>query len=370
MKKNILITLGLYLIQTGLLQAQEVSMILGGQAQTGEYDTEPLEKFTKIKWKTELDVNGGENFILCDNVLYLNGGKGKHGEPSRKGYFYAIDADSGNIVWADSTSHFVSAPSKKDTLLFYGSDDREPKIRALNSKDGKLVWELSLEKHSCWPPAIFDDKAFFGDHNGNWYVVNNITGQVINRTKIDAGICCSPSIIDSTVYFYDLEGTLHSFDPNTFAQNSICKLDKGSNNHPVIIGDTALLLDKTGYLVAINVRTSERIWDFKIDDVLYRSPAVSQGIAVIVSTKGYIYAVSTSDGSLVWSTTKSGQGYKNPAIAGNVVYIGWSDKYLYAFDLHTGEELWKFKAESAVSTPLVDNRIIYFISGKYVYAIE
>lgn len=66
---------------TGKINAQEITMDLGGQNHPGVYNTAPLRTFTKVKWKTRLDGNGGENFIIKNNILYVNGGKGNFKAP-------------------------------------------------------------------------------------------------------------------------------------------------------------------------------------------------------------------------------------------------------------------------------------------------
>lgn len=63
-------------------------------------------------------------------------------------------------------------------------------------------------------------------------------------------------------------------------------------------------------------------------------------------------------------------GYTNPSIADDIVYFGCADDHLYAFDLQTGQELWKFNAGKPVNTPLIEDGIIYFTSGEYLYALK
>ena len=115
----------------------------------------------------------------------------------------------------------------KDSMLYYGSDDLDSKIRALNRFNGKMIWQFPLNRNACWPPALSKDKAFFGDHNGDWYVVNNLTGKELFKKNIKAAICCVPSVVDDVVYFMDLRGALHAFNADNYADSIIFETSAG-----------------------------------------------------------------------------------------------------------------------------------------------
>lgn len=78
--KNIFgIIMSFTLIQVGIVKAQEITMDLGGQNHSGVYNTKPVMIFNKVRCKTNLGVNVG-NLILKDNLIYIHGGKGNHGD--------------------------------------------------------------------------------------------------------------------------------------------------------------------------------------------------------------------------------------------------------------------------------------------------
>lgn len=214
-------------------------MDLGGQNHQGVYATKPLKEFTKTNWKTELRGEGKANLILKDSVLYLSSMIGTYQDAARSGYIYAINSINGDIIWQDTINQSISAPILKDSILYYGSDEKRGKMRAINKKEGKLIWEFPLDIASCWPPAVVDDKAFFGDHYGNWFVVNNTSGKQLHKQNVKAGICCVPSVVDTMVYYIDLSGALHAFNANNFADSVIYKIERGANNSPVVVDGIA-----------------------------------------------------------------------------------------------------------------------------------
>jgi len=370
MNKRKTIILNIFILISTYLSAQDITMDRGGMNHSGEYNTKTLKSFSKVKWKTKLDANGSEAFIFKNDTIYVSAGKGSHSDSIRTGYFYAISAKKGNIIWKDSVNQLVSYPTLKDSILYYGSDDKPCKIRAINKNTGKLIWDFPLNKHSCWAPALYKNKAFFGDHNGNFFVVNNNTGKELFKQNINAGICCIPSIVDSIVYYMDLKGGLHSFNSNSFTDSIIYNTGSGLNNPPVIVNNIAYVASGDGSMYAISLDSNKLIWSTKIDDSMYRSPAVSKDVITVITSNSYIYAFNIHNGNEIWKIKKQGLGYTNTTIVQNTVYVGCPDNYLYAYDLHTGIELWKFQADAPVKTPFVNKGIVYFTSGNYLYAIE
>ncbi|HEX2937223.1 MAG TPA: PQQ-binding-like beta-propeller repeat protein [Bacteroidales bacterium] len=138
----------------------------------------------------------------------------------------------------------------------------------------------------------------------------------------------------------------------------------------MIVGDIAYIVNKNGEIAAINIKSKELLWSFKTDDTMFRCPAVSKDVATVITTHGHIYGLDTNNGKVLWSSYKEGLGYTNTIIAHDMVYVGCADNYLYAFNLKTGKEFWKFKSDSPVNTPLVNDGIIYFTSGNYLYSIQ
>ena len=122
----------------------------------------------------------------------------------------------------------LSSPVIKDSMLYYGSDSGNGKQIAVNIKNGKVIWEYQLDYSSCWPPAIVGNRNYFGDHGGNWIVVENKTGTQLFTTQVNAGICNVASVLDSIVYFSDLTGKLHAFNSKT--NKDIWVYDSGSKS--------------------------------------------------------------------------------------------------------------------------------------------
>lgn len=369
MRKLVGFILGLSLINSGL-KSQNVIMDLGGPTHCGVYNTKPVKQFNSLIWKTEIKGIGQQNCILKDNKLYISSFRYNKESNTNSGFIYSIDSKNGSIVWQDTINQRVSSPTIKDNTIYYGSDELKGKQYACNINTGKVLWTFDTQLASCWPPSIVGNRNYFGSHGDKFYVLDNQNGELIKETTIEGGICCCPSVLDSTLYFVDRKGILHAYDTKKLEDLWIYNTGSKSYNSPAIVNGVAYLINETGTLYAIDIKNGKLIWSFKMDDTTFRSPAVKDGVATLITTNGHIYAFNIKDGSVLWDLRKPGLGYTNTAIVDNIVYVGCADNHLYALELNTGKEIWNYTADSPVNTPLIDNGVVYFTSGKYVYALK
>lgn len=118
-------------------------------------------------------------------------------------------------------------------------------------------------------------------------------------------------------------------------------------------------INLTGVLFAIDLNTHQLRWEYKTSTENFSAPAILDDILVWGSLEGILYGVSATDGEVLWTFPTDDIIFSAPAIANGVVYFGSHDKNLYAVDYRTGKQLWQFRAESGVSSPAIDNGIVY-----------
>ena len=130
-------------------------------------------------------------------------------------------------------------------------------------------------------------------------------------------------------------------------------------------------INLTGVLYAIDLNTHQLRWEHKTSTENFSAPAILDDILVWGSLEGILNGVSAADGKVLWTFPTEDIIFSAPAIAGNTVYFGSYDKNLYAVDYRTGKLLWQFRAESGVSSPAIDNGIVYVgtVDGAF-YAIQ
>src|SRR6056297_1914139 len=143
-----------FIVLCSYANGQRIKMDLGGPTHTGVYETEPLRKFSKVLWKTEIKGRGKQNCIIQDGKIYVSSVE-RHANKSVTGHIYAIELNNGKINWETKieNSH-VSSPTIKDSILYYGSDDINGTQYAVNIENGNVLWQFKTEGRTCWAPAI------------------------------------------------------------------------------------------------------------------------------------------------------------------------------------------------------------------------
>ena len=86
--------------------------------------------------------------------------------------------------------------------------------------------------------------------------------------------------------------------------------------------------------------------------------------------EGNLYVVNKNNGEIKWEFKTQGTTYSRAILAEDILYFGSGDGNLYAFELNTGKQLWKFTAGSGIHRMTINNGVIFFGSGNYMYAIE
>ncbi len=147
-----------------------------------------------------------------------------------------------------------------------------------------------------------------------------------------------------------------------------------------------------------NIEISEPVlkWKYNLNGNVYSSPAISDNIAYIGSGDNNLYAIDTKNGEKIWTFESKGEIHSTPAVNNKTVFFVSNDGNFYALDKISGAEKWRFKTQgekqySAVnlfgydtnneiypdpwdlylSSPVVENGIVYFGSGdSHIYALD
>lgn len=272
------------------------------------------------------------------------------------GTLYAVEADSGQLLWQfNTTGPIVSAPAIHRNTVFLTSTDGF--LYALNATTGQEIWSfLSTDSYSpiAAPPVLADDgsTAFFGDDGGFFHAVNTTDGSLrwsFNTTAVhppDASTepaIVAPAALDAAgnPYFTSKNGRLYALEAASGNLRWSFPAAEGIMAAPAIKEDgTVLFPSKDGYLYGLDLEGFQLFETF-VGDVFYCSPAVdTQGNIIIAAYSGSAAAgVSTtvftldSTGTPVWEFAIPAYNDSSPVIAPDgSVYIGAQDGTLYKLE--------------------------------------
>ncbi|HEY3964913.1 MAG TPA: PQQ-binding-like beta-propeller repeat protein [Planctomycetaceae bacterium] len=225
-------------------------------ARRGRADPGPLELFKSPDgkhngWKVKL--SGGRRLAtpaFAEGKLFLGGGFGSH-------EFYALDAETGRIVWQyDTKDDGPTAAVVADGYVGFNTESCELEILDLA---GKPVWKKWLGDPLMSIPAIADGMVYMaypdskGAHDHKLACFDLKTGDSRWENTIPGEIITAPVVQDDRVYAASLEGTLSCFDSRT--GNLLWSESKNATSSPVVWKDRCLFSRRTETKIAEGNRT-------------------------------------------------------------------------------------------------------------------
>lgn len=181
--------------------------------------------------------------------------------PTSNGPLYAVDPESGDIIWENSDSeggYWDTSPCIVDGVIYIGGWDG--KIHAIDALSGELVWETLIYPISSIEatPAFYDGIVVAGNRE-TIFAVEADNGLVIWQN--DRGLHGSPTIADGLVYW----GAWGDYtDPDS--------------------------------IYSADIYTGEVIWSYKPDSLGYplmSTPPIVDGVMYFAVPDGNLYAFGT-----------------------------------------------------------------------------
>lgn len=165
------------------------------------------------------------------------------------GELFALDLD-GNLVWSRTLYPIISAAGGGGGMVFVG--DMEGMLYALDSQTGDIVWSLGGYSMFVFSTPVFcDGMLFVTAYNGAVACIDASTGAEIWRTYLSWRFLNSPVANNGTVFACSEDGYLFSLDASTGAL-----LDSERVSSSYFVSSMALangylyLADESGYLYA------------------------------------------------------------------------------------------------------------------------
>lgn len=143
----------------------------------------------KIVWRFLIDYEkeSGTNLVHATPAIV----EGKVYFGSENGWFYAISAENGNLIWKKQLGKptdrkKMSGPSApaaiKNDKVFVATWNNE--FFALNAENGDILWQYKFEGEGPDSAPIADDKKVcFGIYQGNFQCLEQETGKIIWSEK-------------------------------------------------------------------------------------------------------------------------------------------------------------------------------------------
>ena len=222
----------------------------------------------------------------------------------------------------------------------------------------KVLWEKSVGEgsedfFSRLKPAVFENKVFSADREGDVIAYDATTGETLWKTDL--------SDIKNERSFWD---------------SRISALLSGG---PVVGSNKVFIGSENGKIYALDAQTGELLWQARIKGEVISAPAVEADIVVVNSASGVMKALNANNGEEIWKVEQDVpaltlRGISTPVIASGGVLVGTSKGGVNVYLLDSGQQGWSTEiGESSGSTELervidVDSAPVIF--GDKAYAIS
>jgi outer membrane protein assembly factor BamB len=305
-------------------------------------------------------------------------------EMNKDGYLYAINIDTGALVWRykgpDETLLWPGMPAVADGKVYvttgeaaeYGGQVGVSEFACLNAYTGEPIWKLPIE---ALAPRESVAIAY-----GNLYIipgtvttsVDSISGNEYSRIN-QVWAIGSSSIPVSSWPMWRADPT-HSSTALVGPSNLSLTWNFTTNgsviSSPSVANGIVYVGSQDKNIYAIGAYSGNLIWKFTTQDAIESSPAIANGKVYTGGDDGYVYCLDAYTGAFIWKTFVNGDlpyTYgsfvlkSSPVISGGKVYIGSLDGYLYALDANNGGIVWRVKTDGQIeSSPAVADGAVYF----------
>ena len=290
------------------------------------------------------------------------------------------------LPWKFSTAGKIYAhPVIHDDMIYIGSMDST--FYALDKESGELVWKV-LTNAPIQSTACIYKKAVYIKSGNSAYGIDKLNGEVIwsfedttnhRSGKIDlwdyhSG---SPAIYEGLIYYGFQNGRLLGFN-----------LDSGIIEDEVLYGDTVVI--KSGLLInngtlyfggwngkvfAYNLEEDSLEWTYKTyEEQAYATfgqintqPVIADNYLFFGGRNPELQVIDIHTGKNAWSYVEPDGGWISgeALVKDGILYIGGSDNHeMFAFDASTGEKRWTFEfLNNNFSKPWIYKDYLVFTTG-------
>lgn len=256
-------------------------------------------------------------------------------------HIYAVDAETGELIWKFKTGNVVhSDPIVDEGIVYTGSFDGF--MYALDTEDGSLIWKFDTVGAAYFPEgavqqgaAICKGLILFGSRDYNLYVLNKKTGKGFWNFKAESWVIGRPLVHEERVYFGTSDShLLYSKDIRDY-RKLYWKTEFPLRNlgSPVAYGNLIYTGNFDGVLYGLNIESGEIEWLFKTDGHKKNYNTVFQEDGTFQPDFS-IYGNSVEEARANDETMMSlGSILATPVIQNETIFFGSTDGTFYAVEV-------------------------------------
>jgi outer membrane protein assembly factor BamB len=299
---------------------------------------------------------------------------------NKDGHLYALDVDTGKLVWAykgPGPLFFPGNPIVADGKVYattgqaasFNPDTGEyskSEFACLDAYTGQVIWTMPVE---AYPPRESTAIAY-----GNLYLVPGF----VKEQQMDEYVTFDQVwAIGTQPWPMWRHDPAHTAVGQSGPANLTLKWKFTASgavvSSPSVAEGRVYFGSQDMHVYCVDAETGAFIWKFNTTARIASSPAVVDGKVYIGPDDGNVYCVDAYNGSLIWSRYAGGYVPANfaaavnlrssPTVVGGKVYVGSLDTEVYCLDAANGDVDWTYKTDGYItSSPAVVDDVVYITS--------
>ena len=244
-----------------------------------------------------------------------------------------------------------------------------------------LFWVYTFTDLVFTPPAYLNSSSI--DEDWTMYrhdlertgatdlVAVNPKGELKWSFQTGNEITSSPVVVNGIVYFGSTDFKFYAVDANTGEKRWDFAAGSFVESSPAVANGIVYFGSNDGRLYALDALTGDKIWEFQTKYPVKSSPAVAGDMVYFGADDYCVYGLDARTGEKKWSFEAGSHIMSSPVIAGGILYVGSMDNSCYALNAETGRFRLKMRTrEEVISSPVVSGNTVYFVGGRYFYAMD
>ena len=196
----------------------------------------------------------------------------------------------------------IATPAYADGMLFGGGGYGSHEFYAVDSDTGRIIWKIQTGDDGPTAAVVADGLVAFNTESCTLVIVDEKTGRVVWQEWLGDPLMSQPAIDKGVLYMAHPAFTGRPGNPR-----------KRAEFHPVAASPGG-----SHRLLAADLHTGRHIWEQEISGDVLTAPVVSDGVVYFTTFDGTSYALNAADGSVVW--VKATAGTSAPVVLHGELY--------------------------------------------------
>src|SRR5215472_4959388 len=193
----------------------------------------------------------------------------------------------------------IATPAYADGMLFVGGGYGSHEFYAVDADTGKIIWKIQTGDDGPTAAVVADGMVAFNTESCTLVIVDERRGRVIWQEWLGDPLMSQPAIDKGVLYMGHPAATGR---PPKSAQFHPRPATPGASHR----------------LLAAELSTGHHIWEQEIAGDVITAPVISDGTVYFTTFGGTSYALNAADGSVVW--VKANAATSAPVVANGQLY--------------------------------------------------